>query len=127
MPWKALETRMDKSMPASFILELLDLVLKYNIFEFDGELFQQIIGTAMGTRAAPNIADIFMSFLDIDIIRKAQKFAVNGVSPLVFYKRFLDDILMIWLGSHKDLHCFFKEINTINSSIKFTIEHTKKQ
>ena len=122
---KALETRKDKSMPASFILELLDLVLKYNIFEFDGELFQQIIGTAMGTRAAPNIADLFMSFLDI--IKKAQKFAVNGVSPLVFYKRFLDDILMIWLGSHKELHCFFKDINTINSSIKFTIEHTKKQ
>ena len=54
---KALETRVDKSVPADFILELLDLVLKYNIFEFDGELFQQLVGTAMGTRAAPNIAD----------------------------------------------------------------------
>ena len=61
----------------------------------------------MGTRAAPNIADIFMSFLDTDIIKEA-KFALNGVSPLVFYKRFLDDILVIWLGSHHQLHCFFK-------------------
>ena len=56
MPWKALETWMDKSMPASFILELLDLILKCNIFELDGELFQQIIGTAMGTRAAPTFS-----------------------------------------------------------------------
>ena len=32
---KALETRVDKTVPASFILELLDLVLKYNVFEFD--------------------------------------------------------------------------------------------
>ena len=114
-------------MPDSFILELLDLVLKYNIFEFDGELFLQLIGTAMGTRAAPNVADIFMSYLDADIKKKAHKFAKDNVSPLVFYKRFLDDILMIWLGSHEQLHCFFKEINTINSSIKFTIEHTKKE
>ena len=59
-------------MPDSFILELLDLVLKYNIFEFDGELFLQLIGTAMGTRAAPNVADIFMSFLDTDIKKTAQ-------------------------------------------------------
>ena len=50
---KGLETRKDKTVPDSFILELLDLVLKYNIFEFDGELFLQLIGTAMGTRAAP--------------------------------------------------------------------------
>ena len=27
--------------------------LKYIIFEFNRELFQQVIGTAMGTRAAP--------------------------------------------------------------------------
>ena len=58
---KALETRQDKTVPASFILELLDLLLKYNVFEFDRQLFLQLIGTAMGTRAAPNIADIFMS------------------------------------------------------------------
>ena len=34
---------------------------------------------------------------------------------------------MIWLGTHEQLHGFFKEINNINDSIKFTIEHTKKQ
>ena len=69
---KALETHKDKTVPDSFILELLDLVLKYNIFEFDGELFLQLIGTAMGIRAVPNVADIFMSFLDTDIKKTSQ-------------------------------------------------------
>ena len=76
---KALETCKDKTVPDSLILELLDLVLKYNIFEFDGELFLQLIGTAMGTRAAPNVADIFMSYLDADIKKKAHKFAKDNV------------------------------------------------
>ena len=107
-------------------LSLLDLVLKFNIFEFDGELYQQLVGTAMGTRAAPNIADIFMSFIDEEIILKARKYSVNGVSPLVFFKRYLDDILMVWLGTHSELYSFFSDINTINPSIKFTIEHTKR-
>ena len=80
----------------------------------------------MGTRAAPNVADILMSFIDQEIIKRAQSYSVDGVSPLVFYKRFLDDILMIWLGSHQHLHSFFQDINKINPSIKFSLEHTKK-
>ena len=48
---KALETRVDKTVPASFILELLDLVLKCNVFEFDRQLFLQLIGTAMHSEA----------------------------------------------------------------------------
>ena len=60
---KALETRKDKMVPAFFILDLFDLVLKYNVFEFDRQLHLQLIGTAMGTRTAPNIADIFMIML----------------------------------------------------------------
>ena len=80
----------------------------------------------MGTRAAPNIADIFMAFIDKEIMVRAQSYSVNGVSPLVFYKRFLDDILMIWLGSHQQLHSFHQDINCINPSIKFSIENTKK-
>ena len=51
---------------------------------------------------------------------------MNGVSPLTAYKRFLDDIFMVWIGSHQQLHRFHREINTINPSIKFTIKHTKK-
>ena len=29
-----------------------------------------------------------MSYLDIDIIEAAKKYSVNGVSPMVCYKRF---------------------------------------
>ena len=60
---KALETRKDKMVPAFFILDLFDLVLKYNVFEFDRQLHLQLIGTSMGTQTAPNIADIFMIML----------------------------------------------------------------
>ena len=57
----ALEEREDKSIPSSYLVNLLELVLKNNIFEFDEELFIQLIGTAMGTRPAPSYANIFMA------------------------------------------------------------------
>ena len=93
---KVLETRKDKTIPSDFIIELLDLVLKYNIFVFDGQLYQQLIGTAIGTKCAPNVADIFMSFIDEKIKNIAMKFGQNGLSPLLLFRRFLDDILFLF-------------------------------
>ena len=43
-----------------FLLRMLEIVLKYNIFEFNKELFIQLIGTAMGSRPAPSYAKIFL-------------------------------------------------------------------
>ena len=68
---EALEKRNDKSVPTDFIIRLLELVLKLNIFEFDNELFLQLIGTAMGTRPAPAYANLFMAKkIDDQIVKK---------------------------------------------------------
>ena len=52
----ALENRDNPEVPNQFLVKLLDLVHKWNIFEFDEQLFQQLIGWPMGTRVAPNLA-----------------------------------------------------------------------
>ena len=108
---KVLETRTNKSIPTDFIIKLLELVLHHNIFEFDGELYQQLIGCAMGSRCSPNVADIFMSFIDEEIRQRAKKYG-----NLLFYGRFLDDYLMIFCGSYANLHKFITDINTIQPS-----------
>ena len=43
------------------ILELLELSLKNNDFEFNNETFLQISGTAMGKKFAPSYANLFMA------------------------------------------------------------------
>ena len=45
----------------SYIVELLELVLTNNHFEFNGEFYHQLSGTAMGTKLAPSYANLFMS------------------------------------------------------------------
>ena len=117
---EALDTREDQSVPTSFLITLMGLVLMWNIFEFDLRLFIQIIGTAMGTRAAPTFACLFMGRVDI-WIRKA---AIVGVRNLIhFYKRFIDDILIIWTGTEEEFLTFIKTINTLHPTIKFTCEY----
>ena len=45
----ALDKRKNVEVSSDFLVKLLSLVLKYNIFEFNGKYYQQKIGTAMGT------------------------------------------------------------------------------
>ena len=86
---EALEEANDQNVPVDFLMKLLELVLKSNIFEFNSELFLQIIGTAMGTRAAPNYANLFMARkIDPKILDLATALN-NGTNPILFFKRFL--------------------------------------
>ena len=48
----------------------------------------------------------------------------DGIFPIRMFKRFLDDILMLWCGTVESLHSFIRAINTINPSIQFTLSHT---
>ena len=91
----------------------------YLMQEFDKKLFLQKIGAAMGSRCIPNYANIFMSKIDKMAINAAALFG-EGIRPIRFYKRFLDDIFTIWLGSVEDLENFLDLLNTLHPTIKFS-------
>ena len=112
--------------PKEFLTSFLELTLKYNIFEFNSELFLQQIGTAMGIRPAPSYANLFMAKID----KLAQKLASmfgEGIHPIKMWKRFLDDIFLIWTGTLENLHKFIEDLNKIHPTIKFTMNHTKNE
>ena len=101
---------------------MLELVLKNNIFEFNSELFIQLIGTAMGSKPAPSYANIFMAKRIDSLIRNLARTTNDGVDPLDLLKRFLDDIFLVYTGSVRSLHLFLSELNKIHPSIKFAIQ-----
>ena len=92
---------MDNSDFNDFLFRILEIVLKYNIFEFNKDLYIQLIGTAMGSRPAPSYANIFMANkIDQKISELATRIN-NGENPLLFFKRFLDDIFLVYTGCLK--------------------------
>ena len=44
--------------------------------------------------------------------------------PILLYKRFLDDIFMVWKGTIEELQNFLTQMNLLHPSIKFTAEFT---
>ncbi len=91
------------------LAKLLDLILKLNNFQFNGENFLQVGGTAMGTRVAPSLANMFMSDLENRILE---------AYPLkcLFFKRFIDDCFWIWTHGKEEFDKWVKDLN------KFTVE-----
>ena len=62
----ALQTKMEPDPlhpPIEILAEMLNIVLKNNVVEFNGEFFLQLQGTVMGTKMAPAYANLFMGTL----------------------------------------------------------------
>ena len=113
----ALEEESNPEIPIGFVLRLLEVLLENNIFTFNNNLYKQIIGVAMGCKPAPLLANVFMSKnIDSKITQLSHK--------IKFFKRFLDDIFLIYIGSTVTLHEFFHQVNNIHPHIKFTFSHT---
>ena len=116
---EALDTRQDETVPTNFLVTLMRLVLMLNIFTFNGKYYIQKIGTAMGTRAAVVFANLFMGKID-----KLIKSVANGL--IFFYKRYIDDILIIWTGTEDSFLEFMAAINALHPTIKFTYTYDIK-
>ena len=108
-----LEAAEASHIPQSILLNLFNMVLKRNVFSFNNSMYQQIQGTAMGTKMAPSYANLFM-----DRFEKAF-LAQEPNLPLV-WKRYINDILCIWTGTRSQLDSFPDRLNKAHSSIKFT-------
>ena len=101
IPWEdgniafqeAMDQREDQSIPTSFIMKVLSVVLSCNVFEFLGKLFIQLFGVAMGSRVAPTYACIFMGWLE-----KKMLLDWTGLNHTYFCGK---DILMIVSPSNR--------------------------
>ena len=100
------------------ICELLRLVLTCNNFQFDNKHYLQVGGTAMGTKLAPSFANIFMGWFEDNFVYTYK------LKPLV-WKRYIDDVFMIWQHGDTELKDFIAHLNTRHDTIKFTEESSR--
>ena len=108
------DTRKDKTILTDSLIELVECVLKNNIFEHDKSAFKQLRGTVIGTKMAPPYAIIFMDSLEKDILSNIL------LKPLVWW-RYIDDIFMMWEHGEETL----KTLNCYHPTIKFTAEYSR--
>ena len=99
---------------------LLETILKNNNLSFMDNHFLQMAGTAMGTKAAPSYANLFMGCHE-ETIRKTFIWAIP------FWTRFIDNIFLIFLSTTNQLQYLQDFMNHLHPTIKFTFQHSTQQ
>lgn len=82
----------------SFVIDLLDFVLRHNYFIFSGAYFRQISGTAMGARCAPSYANLFKGWWEGHTCNPS----VVYQEQLVKWVRNVDVIVFLWAGTKEE-------------------------
>ena len=101
-------------------MDLARFILENNYFEFDGSIYKQKLGTAIGTTFAPAFANMFMSELECRMLGEYR------LDPWVWW-RFLDDVFLIWLHGKEALLEFLDYVNSYHKTIKYTWEWSKEK
>jgi hypothetical protein len=93
---EALRTLAPETPHAQTILALAELVLKNSYVQFNGNIYHQVEGIAMGTNAGPDLANLTLQFFELAAITIV--ILEGHWPPGTVYRRFIDDLLLIWNG-----------------------------
>ena len=96
---------------------LLETILKNNNLSLVDKHFLELVGTAMGTKAAPPYANLF-------ICRQEETIRETFIWAIPFCKRFIDDIFLVSLGTTNQLQSLQGFMNQLNLIIKFTFQYS---
>lgn len=84
---------------------------------FDNVIYAQLEGLAMGSPLSPLLAEIFMNNFEIILLKS--RLALENI---IYWYRYVDDILIGWQGTNRQLDQFLHLANSIHPKIKFTME-----
>lgn len=110
----ALETTDIKPQQKDFLMEALELAMSHNFFWHESKFFRQKKGVAMGAKYAPSVANLFMSHWEEEAI-----FDKNIPDPK-FYKRYIDDIIIVWTGTQETFEGFLADITNNHFGISLS-------
>ena len=102
-------------MSASSVCKLTELCLRTTYFEFEGDIYEQKEGAAMGSPLSPVLANIFIEMFEEEAIDSAAH------KPSLWV-RYVDDTFVIWPYDRGKLQDFLSHLNNRQESIKFTME-----
>ena len=112
-----LRSEIDRRFTKEFILKLAEFVLRNNYFEFDGKMYHQIIGTAMGSIFAPPYSQLTIGFLEetkLFPILLPSKFDKKTCDEIIqYFVRFMDDGTTLFPGE-VDEKIFLSLLNSMD-------------
>jgi hypothetical protein len=103
------------------IITLLEATLKQNYFEFQNNIYQPKKGVAMGSPISGKMAEIFLQHIENLHIKH-----LLDTKSILYYTRYVDDILIIYDTRHSNDNTIQKYINQLHKNIQLTPTHEEQ-
>jgi len=101
----------------NIIEDITTTITNQNYFQFKNENYVQTEGLAMGAPTSAILSEIYLQFLENNIIYNILK-----THDIKGYFRYVDDILIIYNTIESNIHDVLNDFNQITPRLKFTIE-----
>ena len=94
-----------KRFSKEFILESIKVILENNNFFFNDIMFNQVRGTAIGTKFAPTYATLVLAYLEEMLYSQTEREFDKELADYIKdnWKRFLDDCFILWSKGEENL------------------------
>ncbi len=101
------------------IITLITTITEQNYFQHNNKFYSQTDGLPMGNPLSGTLANIYMNhFENQHILTKTN----NKNQIIKYWHRYVDDIIILFNGTTRQLSNFHKNINNKHPNIKFTLE-----
>jgi hypothetical protein len=97
---------------SSSILSFLHSIITNNTFFGGGHFYLQKIGLAMGACMSSSLANIYLGLLESQICQQL-------LPPVLIYKRYMDDIFILFDNENNSLNTFLSFLQCHNPSCHF--------
>jgi hypothetical protein len=104
----------DEHIPKQ-ILTVLEFILQQNYYSFQNNIYQPKKGVSMGSPISGIVAEIFLQYLENTHTKQIQE-----AKGIVFYTRYVDDILIIYNTKQTTHDTIQNHINKIHPNLQFT-------
>ncbi|XP_067126891.1 uncharacterized protein [Centruroides vittatus] len=102
--WEIIENKLQQLKVDEEILDLIDFTYRSNYFEIDGNYYTQQEGISMGSVIGPKLAELIT--IEIDEI-------ISKIPGIKFYRRYVDDVLIMCNKTEITIEDINKHINSI--------------
>jgi len=110
VPIKTVMEQIERDFPLD-IAKLFRHCLPTTYFQWQGELYEQNDGIAMGSPLSLVLANYFMGTFEVNALDTASK------KPMCWF-RYVDDTFVVWSHGEDELQRFLVHLNSVNPRIR---------
>ena len=106
------DCNLDIPIDLNRFIDLIELCVTDNVFEYDNDYYRQNYGMSMGSPLSPVLCNLFMEYFETELLPR-----ISDIKWL----RYVDDIFLVW-PRNLNFDIFYNNLNNLHPTIKFKYE-----